>query len=153
MNRAKIEDTLLTMGVPAGIKGFNCIADAIEYIDEHGTEIRVTKELYPAIAKKRKTTSPRVERAIRHAFDIARSEKGNYKVVEKYVGFMDCTNFNSLVMLYKRIKRECESEHKEAIGKEIVQSEIETTLTTLEIREIIRQELRMFLDELKVAQT
>lgn len=54
MNRAKIEDVLLEMGVPAGIKGFNCIADAIEYIDEHGTEISVTKELYPSIAKRGK---------------------------------------------------------------------------------------------------
>lgn len=153
MNRAKIEDILLAMGVPAGIKGFNYIADAIEYVDEHGAEISVTKELYPAIAKKRKTTSSRVERAIRHALGVARSKKGNYKVVEKYIGFADCTNFNSLVMLYKRIKRECEPEHKEVIEKEIVQSESETTLTALEIREIIRQELRMFLNELKAAQT
>lgn len=74
-------------------------------------------------------------------------------MVDKYIGFMDCTNFNSLVMLYKRIKRECKSEHKEVIEKEIVQSEIEATLTALEIREIIRQELRTFLDELKAVQT
>lgn len=153
MNRSKIEDILLAMGVPAGINGFNCIVDAIEYIDEHGTEISVTKELYPAIAKKRKTTPSRVERAIRHAFDIARSEKGDYEVVDKYIGFMDCTNFNSLAMLHKRIKQECESEHKEVHAEEMVQSEVKTILNALEIRDIIRQELRMFLNELKEAQT
>ena len=52
MNRAKIEDTLLAMGVPEGILGFKYIADAIQIFDERGTDIQITKELYPAIAKK-----------------------------------------------------------------------------------------------------
>lgn len=107
MSRSKIEDLLLTMGVPAGIKGFNYIADAIEIFDEKGTDISITKELYPTIAKKNNTTPSRAERAIRHAFEVARSPKGNYDVVEKYIGFMNCENSSSLVMLYKRIKQEC----------------------------------------------
>lgn len=115
MNRAKIEDTLLAMGVPAGIKGFNYIADAIEIFDERGTNISITKELYPAIAEKNNTTPSKVERAIRHAFEVARSPKGNYDVVEKYIGFMNCENSSSLVMLYKRIKQDCEE--MEIIGK------------------------------------
>ena len=53
MNRAKIEDALLAMGVPAGIKGFNYISDAIQIFDERGTDIQITKELYPTIAKKK----------------------------------------------------------------------------------------------------
>lgn len=106
MNRAKIEDTLLAIGVPAGIKGFNYIADAIEIFDERGTNIRITKELYPAIAKKNSTTPSRVERAIRHAFEVARSPKGNYDVVEKYIGFMNCENSSSLKQLHMMLKRE-----------------------------------------------
>lgn len=151
MNRAKIEDVLLAMGVPAGIKGFNYIADAIEIFDERGTNISITKELYPTIAKKNGTTPSRAERAIRHAFDVARSPKGNYGVVEKYIGFMNCENSSSLVMLYKRIKQECEEEEKKECAEEITKEENE--ITALEIREIIRQELRIFLNELKAAQT
>lgn len=62
MNRTKIEDTLLSMGVPAGIKGFTYILDAVEIFDERGTNISITKELYPAIAEKNNTTPSRVER-------------------------------------------------------------------------------------------
>lgn len=148
MNRAKSEDVLLKMGVPAGIKGFTYIADAVEYIDEHGTDIKVTGELYPAIAKTRNTTASRVERAIRHAFEIARSAKGDYEVVDKYIGFVNCENFNSIVMLHKIIKQECEEIHVEIEKKEVVEEPI-TTITALEIREIFRQELRLALNELK----
>ena len=106
MNRAKIEDTLLAMGVPAGIKGFTYIADAIQIFDERGTDIQITKELYPTIAKKNSTTPSRVERAIRHAFEVVRSRKGNPEVVEKYIGFTNCNNSSSLKQLYMMLKRE-----------------------------------------------
>lgn len=106
MNRAKIEDTLLAMGVPAGIKGFNYIADAIEIFDERGMNISITKELHPAIAKKNNTTPSRAERAIRHAFEVVRSYKGNLEVVEKYIGFTNCNNYSSLKQLHMMLKRE-----------------------------------------------
>lgn len=106
MKKEKIEDALLAMGVPAGIKGFNYIADAIQIFDEMGTNISITKELYPAIAKKNNTTPSRVERAIRHAFGIVRSHKGNPEVVGKYVGFTNCNNSSSLKQLYMMLKRE-----------------------------------------------
>lgn len=60
MNRAKIEDALLAMGVPAGIKGFTYIVEVIEIFDERGTNISITKELYPEIAEKNDTTPSRV---------------------------------------------------------------------------------------------
>lgn len=104
MNRTKIEDTLLAMGVPAGIKGFNYIADAIEIFDERGTNISITKELYPAIAKKNNTTPSRTERAIRHAFEVARS-KGKLESVNYYIGFTNCNNSSSLKQLYMMLKR------------------------------------------------
>lgn len=147
MNKTKIENVLLEMGIPAGIKGFRYIADAVEYIDKHGANIRATKELYPDIAEMRNTTASRVERAIRHAFEIARSPKGNYEVVEKYIGFMNCTNFSSLAVLHKKIKQECEEPQNEVKKEEI--PEQATTITALEIREIFRQELRLALNELK----
>lgn len=105
MNRAKIEDTLLAMGVPAGIKGFNYIADAIEIFDERGTNISITKELYPAIAKKNNTTPSRTERAIRHAFEVVRY-KGNKEAVRKYIGNVNCNNSSSIKQLHMMLKRE-----------------------------------------------
>lgn len=153
MNRAKIEDVLLKMGVPAGIKGFTYITDAIQIFDEMGTNISITKELYPAIAERNNTTPSRVEREIRHAFEVVRSRKGNLEVVEKYIGFKKCNNSSSLKTLYIRIKQDCkETEEKESV-KETTKHETGTPITALEIREIIRQELRMFLDELNVVRT
>lgn len=106
MGRAKIEDALLAMGVPAGIKGFTYITDAIQIFDERGINIRMTKELYPAIAKKNNTTPSRTEKAIRHAFEVVRSHKGNPETVEKYIGFTNCNNSSSLKQLYMMLKRE-----------------------------------------------
>lgn len=105
MNRAKIEDVLLAMGVPAGIKGFNYIADAIEIFDERGTNIKITKELYLAVAKKNETTPSRVERVIRHAFEVVRY-KGNKEAVNKYIGNVNCNNSSSLKQLRMMLKRE-----------------------------------------------
>lgn len=153
MNRAKIEDTLLAMGIPAGIKGFTYIADAIEIFDKIGTNIGITKELYPAIAERNDTTPSRVERAIRHAFEHARSHRGNPDVINHYIGMYNCENSSSLKTLYIRIKQDCgKTEEKESV-KETTKHEIGTPITALEIREIIRQELRMFLDELNVVRT
>ena len=106
MNRAKIEDTLLAMGVPAGIKGFNYIADAMQIFDERGTNIGITKELYPAIAKKNNATPSRAERAIRHAFEVTRSHKGKPEVINHYIGMDNCENSSSLKQLYMMLKRE-----------------------------------------------
>lgn len=152
MNRAKIEDVLLAMGVPAGIKGFNYIVDAVEIFDERGTNIGITKELYPAVAEKNNTTPTRAERAIRRAFERVRSYRGNPETINHYIGMDNCENSSSLKTLYIRIKQECgESEKKECV-EEIPKQERKTDVTALEIREIIRQELRMFLNELKGAQ-
>ena len=106
MNIEKIEDALLAMGVPAGTKGFTYIADAIQIFDERGTNIQITKELYPAVAKKNNTTPSRVERAIRHAFGVARDCRGKYETVEHYIGFANCQNSSSLKQLHMMLKRE-----------------------------------------------
>lgn len=153
MNRAKIEDTLLAMGVPAGIKGFNYIADTIQIFDERGMDIQITKELYPAIAERNGTTPSRVERAIRHAFERVRSYSGDPEVVNHYIGMDNCENSSSLKTLYIRIKQECRETEKKECVEETKKQENETAITALEIREIIRQELRMFLNELNVVRT
>lgn len=60
------------IGVPAHIKGYQYLRDAISMVvDDMDMLSAVTKELYPAIAKRNKTTPSRVERAIRHAIEVA----------------------------------------------------------------------------------
>lgn len=105
MNRAKIEDTLLAMGVPAGIKGFTYITDAIQIFDERGTDIQIAKELYPAIAERNNTTPSRTERAIRHAFEVVRT-RGDSEIVVKYIGNVNRNNSSSLKQLHMMLKRE-----------------------------------------------
>lgn len=106
MTREKIENTLLAMGIPIGVKGFVYISDAIEVFEERGTNINFTKVLYQVIAEKRKTTWARVERAIRYALETARTCRGDYDTVNKYIGFANHANSHSLKQLYAMLKRE-----------------------------------------------
>ncbi|MEG6615918.1 sporulation transcription factor Spo0A [Peptococcaceae bacterium 1198_IL3148] len=75
------------MGVPAHIKGYHYLRDAIlMVIDDVGLLGAVTKELYPMIAQKYNTTPSRVERAIRHAIELA-WDRGNIEMMTKFFGY------------------------------------------------------------------
>lgn len=75
------------MGVPAHVKGYQYLRDAIVYVTEEVNLIgAVTKELYPLIAEKYNTTASRVERAIRHAIELA-WDRGNVEMMNKYFGY------------------------------------------------------------------
>lgn len=75
------------VGVPAHIKGYHYLRDAI-IMSVNDMEMlgAVTKILYPAIAKKNNTTSSRVERAIRHAIEVAWS-RGKIDTIEELFGY------------------------------------------------------------------
>ncbi len=70
--RSSITSIIHEVGVPAHIKGYQYIREAI-ILAVNDVEVvnSITKQLYPALARKFKTTSSRVERAIRHAIEIA----------------------------------------------------------------------------------
>jgi len=75
------------MGVPAHIKGYHYLRDAIlMVIDEINLLGAVTKELYPMIGQKYQTTPSRVERAIRHAIELA-WDRGNVDMMTKFFGY------------------------------------------------------------------
>lgn len=75
------------MGVPAHIKGYHYLRDAILMVIEEVNLLgAVTKELYPMIAQKYKTTPSRVERAIRHAIELA-WDRGNVDMMNKFFGY------------------------------------------------------------------
>ncbi|MBQ3259050.1 MAG: sporulation transcription factor Spo0A [Clostridia bacterium] len=83
----RVTDILHQIGVPAHIKGYQYLRDSIMMAIEDEEIINaVTKRLYPAVAKKHGTTSSRVERAIRHAIEVA-WDRGDVDVLNSYFGY------------------------------------------------------------------
>ena len=75
------------IGVPAHIKGYQYLRTAIMMTIENSELINsVTKILYPTVAKKYQTTSSRVERAIRHAIEVA-WDRGDLDTLNAYFGY------------------------------------------------------------------
>jgi len=69
----RLGDIFLTIGIPANIKGYAYLRDSVKLCITYPTEMSgVTKNLYPTIARHHNSTSSKVERAIRHAIDVAR---------------------------------------------------------------------------------
>ncbi len=83
----KVTEILHQIGVPAHIKGYHYLRDSIIMSVEQPEIINaVTKQLYPSVAKKYSTTSSRVERAIRHAIEVA-WDRGDVEVLNSYFGY------------------------------------------------------------------
>lgn len=82
-----ISDIMHEIGVPAHIKGYQYLRKAI-LLSVASPELMssVTKTLYPTVAKEFKTTSSRVERAIRHAIEVA-WDRGDVDVLSAYFGY------------------------------------------------------------------
>jgi two-component system response regulator (stage 0 sporulation protein A) len=84
----KITNIFLVIGIPAHIKGYHFLREAIKMVVEDNDIInRITKELYPGIAKKFNTTPSKVERAIRHAIDVAWS-RGKVENINQLFGYV-----------------------------------------------------------------
>lgn len=84
---AEITNIIHEIGVPAHIKGYLYLREAITMVVENIELLSaVTKELYPSIAKKFNTTSSRVERAIRHAIEVAWS-RGKVDTINNLFGY------------------------------------------------------------------
>jgi len=83
----KITGILHEIGVPAHIRGYHYMREAIMMaVDDMEILNYITKELYPTIAKKCNTTPSRVERAIRHAIEVAWS-RGKVEVIDSMFGY------------------------------------------------------------------
>ena len=82
-----VTDIIREIGIPAHIKGYQYIREAIMLtVNDMNLLNYITKLLYPTIAKKYKTTSSSVERAIRHAIEVAWN-KGQIDVLEEMFGY------------------------------------------------------------------
>lgn len=83
----KISSVFISIGIPAHIKGYHFLREAVKMVVEHSDSInRITKELYPGIAKKFSTSPSKVERAIRHAIEVAWT-RGKIENINSLFGF------------------------------------------------------------------
>ena len=83
----KVTNIIHEIGVPAHIKGYQYLRDGIMMVVDNIEVIsQITKQLYPDLAKKYKTTPSRVERAIRHAIEVAWN-RGQIETVESIFGY------------------------------------------------------------------
>jgi len=94
-NNASLEERIanlfLTVGIPAHIKGYQYLREAVKMvIDTPDLMGRITKELYPGIARRFGTTSSKVERAIRHAIEVAWN-RGRIEALDEAFGRNVCS--------------------------------------------------------------
>ena len=82
-----VTEIIHEIGVPAHIKGYQYLRESIiQTVKDMSLMNAVTKALYPMVAKKFSTTPSRVERAIRHAIEVA-WDRGDIEVLQKYFGY------------------------------------------------------------------
>lgn len=83
----EVTDIMHEIGVPAHIKGYQYLRDAIMMVVKDLDIINsITKQLYPSIARLYNTTPSRVERAIRHAIEVAWS-RGQVEAIDSLFGY------------------------------------------------------------------
>ena len=83
----QITNLFLSIGIPAHIKGYQYLRQAVHMVmDDHDILSRITKELYPGIAHRFSTTASKVERAMRHAIEVAWN-RGRLDSVNRMYGY------------------------------------------------------------------
>lgn len=108
----RVTQIIHDIGVPAHIKGYQYLRESI-IMTVNDMEIinAITKVLYPTVAKRYKTTSSRVERAIRHAIEVA-WDRGNVETLNSFFGYTVSnvkgkpTNSEFISMIADRIRLE-----------------------------------------------
>lgn len=150
MKKEIVENVLIKMGMPVKLKGFKYITDAVMLLDTEEWESPKWTALYYKIGLMNGDTASRVERAIRNAFTTTRNRVADYEMIEHYIGFTNCENSNSIVYLYKNIKKDY-PEHELQKGKKAKDDadimETFNDITADMIRDIVRQTLKEMLFE------
>lgn len=109
----RVTNMLHEIGIPAHIKGYHYLRDAIIMaVNDMDVLNAITKILYPTVAKKYQTTSSRVERAIRHAIEVAWS-RGKLDTLNELFGYTVSTgkgkptNSEFIALIADTIRLEC----------------------------------------------
>ena len=112
---ALVTNVIHEVGVPAHIKGYQYLREAIMMvINDIDVLNQITKRLYPKIATRFETTPSRVERAIRHAIEVARG-RGEQDMVENIFGYTVSaqkgkpTNSEFIAMIADKLRLELKS--------------------------------------------
>ena len=112
---AIVTNMIHEVGVPAHIKGYQYLRDGIIMVVQNIDVLnQITKQLYPDLAKKHKTTPSRVERAIRHAIEVAWN-RGRLDIMENVFGYtVDAnkgkpTNSEFIAMIADKLRLELKS--------------------------------------------
>ena len=112
---ALVTNVIHEVGVPAHIKGYQYLREAIMMVVNNIDIInQITKQLYPDIARKFKTTPSRVERAIRHAIEVAWT-RGQTETVDNIFGYTISaakgkpTNSEFIAMIADKLRLELKS--------------------------------------------
>jgi len=115
---SRITQIMRDVGVPAHIKGYQYMRDAVLLVvDDMELISSVTKRLYPELAKKYKTTPSRVERAIRHAIEVAWT-RGQVETIHELFGYTintkkgKPTNSEFIAMIADKLRLENKLENK-----------------------------------------
>ena len=115
----RVTSIIHEVGVPAHIKGYQYLREAILIaVDDMDVINAVTKVLYPEVAKRFGTTASRVERAVRHAIEVA-WDRGDLETLQKYFGYTVSnakgkpTNSEFIAMIADRISLE----QKRGVGR------------------------------------
>ena len=83
----QITNLFLALGIPAHIKGYQYLREAVRMVlENHDLINRITKELYPAVARRFDTSASKVERAMRHAIGVAWT-RGRLDAVNQMYGY------------------------------------------------------------------
>ena len=116
--KTRVTEVMHDIGVPAHIKGYEHLRYAIMLVVKNMSLVNaVTKELYPAVAKEFNTTASRVERAIRHAIEVA-WDRGDIETLQKYFGCTISnnrgkpTNSEFIALIADKLRLELEREEK-----------------------------------------
>lgn len=116
-----ITEVIHQIGVPAHIKGYHYLRESIRLSIENQEMINsVTKLLYPTVAKMFNTTSSRVERAIRHAIEVA-WDRGDVDTLNSYFGYTihnsrgKPTNSEFIAMIADKLRLELKKEKAEMV--------------------------------------
>jgi len=117
----KVTNIIHDLGVPAHIKGYQYLREAIIISVENQEIINsITKTMYPVLAKKYKTTPSRVERAIRHAIEVAWN-RGEIAMHDKIFGYTvnsnkgKPTNSEFIAMIADKIRLEAMQINRAAV--------------------------------------
>lgn len=111
-----VTEILLQIGIPAHIKGYHYLRTAIMLVIKNRELINaVTKILYPTVAKSYGTTATRVERAIRHAIEVA-WDRGDVDILNSYFGYTiqnergKATNSEFIAMISDKLRLKIKAE-------------------------------------------